>query len=99
MLTITFTVGDLARTRLAISPLWEVVASIRLLKSPRPHPFHHRWARATRERIAGAELGLLFDLVDPAVWYLADFLTPPPTSPLPDLESDLGALRRVSPDQ
>jgi hypothetical protein len=27
MLTITFTVEDLARTRLAVSPLWEVVAS------------------------------------------------------------------------
>jgi DNA-binding transcriptional ArsR family regulator len=99
MLTLTFTVADLARTRLAMSPLWEVVASIRLLKSPRPHPFHHRWARATRERLAGTELDLLFDLVDPAVWYLADFLTPPPNSPLPDLESDLGTLRRVPPEQ
>lgn len=99
MLTITFTVADLARTRLAMSPLCEVVASVRLLKSPRPHPFHSRWARTTRERLAGIELDLLFDLVDPSVWYLADFLTPPPNSPLPDLEADLGTLRRVSPDQ
>lgn len=99
MLTITFTVADLARTRLAISPLREVVASVRLLRSPRPHPFHDRWARATRERLAGTELDLLFGLVDPSVWYLADFLTPPPNSPLPDLESDLGALRRVPAEQ
>ncbi|MFI5729590.1 DUF5937 family protein [Kribbella sp. NPDC051587] len=99
MLTITFTVPDLARMRLAVSPLWEVVASVRLLRTRRPHQFHGRWARTARERIAGTELGLLFDLIDPDVWYLADFLTPPPQSPLPELEGELGALRRVSPDQ
>src|SRR6266581_132321 len=99
MLTITFTVPDLARTRLAVSPLWEVVASIRLLRSRRPHQFHGRWARATKERIEGVELGLLFDLIDPDVWYLADFLTPPPQSPLPDLATDLGTLRRVPAEQ
>ncbi|WP_112241402.1 winged helix-turn-helix domain-containing protein [Kribbella monticola] len=101
MLTITFTVQDLARTRLALSPLWEVVASIRLLKTPRAQQFHAGWARTTTERIAreGIELGLLFDLIDPAVWYLADFLTPRPQTPLPDLTADLGALNRVSADQ
>ncbi|MFI5710865.1 DUF5937 family protein [Kribbella sp. NPDC051620] len=101
MLTITFTVEDLARTRLAVSPLWEVVASIRLLKTPRSQTFHRRWAETTTERInrSGAELGLLFDLVDPRVWYLADFLTPPSQTPVPDLATDLGALRRVSTDQ
>ena len=83
MLTITFTVEDLARTRLAVSPLREIVASIRLLKSPRSQNFHRHWATTTKERItsAGAELDLLFDLIDPGVWYLADFLTPPPQSP------------------
>ncbi|MGZ0148436.1 DUF5937 family protein [Kribbella sp. WER1] len=99
MLTLTFTVADLARTRLAMSPLWEVVASVRLLRSARPHPFHRTWVGAARRRLDGVELGLLFDLVDPAVWYLADFLTPPPKSPVPDLETDLGALRRVPTEQ
>ena len=101
MLTINFTVEDLARTRLAISPLCEVVASIRLLKTPRAHRFHSRWAESTKARLgqAGVELGLLFDLVDPRVWYVADFLTPPPQSPLPDLMTDLAALRRVPGDQ
>ncbi|MEU4196153.1 DUF5937 family protein [Kribbella sp. NPDC026611] len=99
MLTITFTVTDLARTRLAVSPLWEIVASIRLLKTRRPPAFHARWEDVTRSRIAGTDLGLLFDLVDPGVWYLPDFLTPPPQSPLPDLLSELAALRRVPPHQ
>ncbi|MFG1814705.1 DUF5937 family protein [Kribbella sp. NPDC049174] len=99
MLTITFTVPDLARTRIAVSPLWEVVASIRLLMTRRPHQFHDRWARTAKERIAGVDLGLLFDLVDPGVWYTPDFLTPPPHSPFPDLAADLGVLRRVPADQ
>jgi DNA-binding transcriptional ArsR family regulator len=101
MLTITFTVEDLARTRLAVSPLWEVVASIRLLKSPRSQTFHRDWAATASDRIvrAGADLTLLFDLVDPNVWYLADFLTPPPQTPVPDLTTDLSALRRVSAEQ
>lgn len=99
MLTIAFTVPDLARMRLAVSPLWEVVASVRLLRSRRPHQFHSRWEQTARARIAGADLDLLFDLINPDVWYLADFLTPPPQSPLPELEGELGALRRVPPDQ
>ena len=101
MLTITFTVEDLARTRLAVSPLWETVASIRLLKTPRAQTFHREWARTTKDRIAraGVELELLFDLIDPGVWYLADFLTPPPQSAVPDLATDLGAMRRVPAEQ
>jgi DNA-binding transcriptional ArsR family regulator len=42
---------------------------------------------------------LLFDLIDPRVWYLADFLTPPPQSPLPDLTAELSALRRIPAEQ
>ena len=101
MLTITFTVEDLARTRLAVSPLWETVASIRLLKTPRAQTFHQEWARTTKDRIAraGVELELLFDLIDPGVWYLADFLTPPPQSAVPDLATDLSAMRRVPAEQ
>lgn len=101
MLELAFTVEDLARTRFAISPLWEIVASVRLLKSPRSWAFHRAWAVATGERLrnSGADLSLLFGLVDPAVWYLADFLSATPRSPVPDLTSELAALRRIPADQ
>ncbi|MFC5265236.1 hypothetical protein ACFPJ1_24250 [Kribbella qitaiheensis] len=39
---------------------------------------------------------MLFDLIDPDVWYLADFLTPAPQSAVPDLATDRSAIRRVS---
>jgi len=101
MLQLTFTVQDLARTRLVVSPLWEIVASIRLLKSPRARTFHQHWAVTVEQRIArsGADLGLLFDLVDPGTWYLANFLSPAPQGPVPDLKADLDAFRRLTPDQ
>jgi hypothetical protein len=72
-----------------------------LLKTPRSQTFHRRWAETTTERISrsGIDLGLLFNLIDPRVWYLADFLTPPPQTPVPDLTTDLSALRRVPADQ
>jgi DNA-binding transcriptional ArsR family regulator len=72
-----------------------------LLKSPRSQTFHRDWAAGAAERItrAGVDLDLLFELVDPAVWYLADFLTPPPQTPVPDLATDLSALRRVPAEQ
>lgn len=101
MLTITFTVEDLARTRLAVSPLWEIVASVRLLKNPRAQHFHRRWAEETGQRIAREklELGLLFDLVDSRSWYTPDFLTALPAATVPDLAAELGALSRVPAEQ
>lgn len=101
MLEITFTVEDLARTRLAISPLWELVASVRLLKAPRAWGFHRQWAAAVKHRLdrADVDIGLLFDLIDPGGWYLPDFLSPAPQSVVPDLTAELSALRRVSADQ
>jgi hypothetical protein len=95
MLELTFTVDDLARTRLAMSPLWEVVASIRVLKNPRPPAIHRRWAGTVRPRLAEPDPGvrLLLDLVQPSCWYLPDFLSPAPRSPVPDLTAELTGVR------
>jgi len=101
VLEISFTVADLARTGLAISPLWEVAASVRRLKAPRPGPLYRHWTEAVRPRLAGAGTGvqLLFDLVQPASWYSPDFLAPPPRTPLPDLTAELTGLRALPADQ
>jgi len=100
VLEIGFTVQDLARTRLTMSPLWEVVASVRLLKSSSPPSLYRRWTDAVRPQLGAPEPGvrLLFDLVQPASWYLPDFLSPPPRTPVPDLTAELTGLRSLPDD-
>ncbi|MFB7356325.1 ArsR/SmtB family transcription factor [Streptomyces gardneri] len=98
-----FSAADLAQTRFAVSPMWEVVTSFRLLSR---HPDttgtspHRRWAAQVRPRLvrAGLDRGWLAALV-PAHGYLADFLNPTPTGPFPTLDAELDAIRRTPPDQ
>ncbi|MEV4259570.1 transcriptional regulator, partial [Spirillospora sp. NPDC049652] len=99
MLELTFSADDLACTRFAISPLWEAVAAVRTLKYPDEHPLHRRWAEAVRPRLAasGTRLGPLAELVGPRL--IAAFACPPPTSPTPDLDLELAALRRQPHDR
>ncbi|MFE3452012.1 DUF5937 family protein [Nonomuraea sp. NPDC059194] len=83
-----FSSADLARLRFAFSPVSEAVASLRMLQDPDRHALHLPWIRAVRPRLAALDLRLLFALV-PLGPYFADFLTPPPTSPLPDVTAEL----------
>lgn len=92
-------VADLANTRFALSPLWEVVAGIRVLKAPGEHLLHRRWVRAARERLRGADLRLLFDLVPVPTRGLPAFLAPPPATSTPDLTIELAAVRSVGTEQ
>lgn len=77
---LAFSATDVARTRFAVSPLWEVVASLRALRTAGPHAVHRRWRDTVTPRLAAAGLdrGLLADLVPPT-GYTPDFITPPPT--------------------
>ncbi|MGP3955856.1 DUF5937 family protein [Nonomuraea sp. 3N208] len=83
-----FTSVDLARVRFAFSPVSEAVASLRVLQDPSRQAMHLPWIRAVRPRLAGLDLRLLFALV-PLGPYFADFLTPPPATPLPDIAAEL----------
>ncbi|GAB3989310.1 DUF5937 family protein [Actinoallomurus acanthiterrae] len=91
---LAFSADDLALTRLAISPIWEVVASFRLLIAGSPHPVHRVWLEQVRPRVAAAGLddGWLARLIPPQ-GYLADFLTPPPVEPTPELQTELAVIR------
>src|SRR5215510_11963645 len=82
-----FTAGDVARIRFAFSPLFELVMSLIVLRAPASHALHLPWVRATRPLAAGLDLSELFALV-PVRGDTADFLAPPPASPLPDLAWD-----------
>ncbi|MGW0913378.1 hypothetical protein ACWD1Z_16775 [Streptomyces sp. NPDC002784] len=81
-----FWAGDLARLRFAVSPLWEVATSFRLLRAGRPHPAHRPWVEQVRPRVA-AGLERLAELVPPD-GYVPDFLNPAPPGPDPALAED-----------
>ncbi|MEV0838982.1 helix-turn-helix domain-containing protein [Actinocatenispora sera] len=95
---LAFSADDLARTRFAVSPMWEVVASYQLLASPARHPLHQPWLDQVRPRVAAAGLdaGWLAALV-PAQGYVPDFLTPLPDDPAPTLAAELAAIRATAP--
>jgi DNA-binding transcriptional ArsR family regulator len=85
-LRIHFTAEDLRRTRVFTrpDPLWELVLSMHVLRSPRPRPEHSPWWAAARRRAGDSRmeehLRLLGALV-PARGDFPDFLTPALASP------------------
>lgn len=92
------TPSDLARVRFAFSPTSEAVASLRVLQEPSRYAVHLPWLRAVRPRLAGLDLGLLLALV-PLGPYYADFLTPSPSGPLPDVKAELREIASTSPEE
>ncbi len=97
---LAFSADDLALTRFAISPMWEVITSFQLLAARSAHPVHRTWSDQVRPRLAAAGLdsGWLAELI-PRTGYMPDFLTPPPGEPAPDLATELAALRATPADQ
>ena len=92
MIRFVFSVEDLARTRFAISPLWEVMRSLAALRDPSTAALHVQWLRSLSGRLGGVALEPVVALMPPR-GYLPDFLTAPPAGPLGDIAGDLAALR------
>ncbi|MER6301641.1 DUF5937 family protein [Kitasatospora sp. NPDC001539] len=86
--------------RFAVSPMWEVGPSLRLLGSGLPHAVHRPWAEQVRPRLAalGPAYGLLAELVPPA-GYVPDFVNPAPTGPAPTLAEELAVIRATPGEQ
>ena len=97
MLVMSFDRSDLARLRFAISPLVELHRSLRALDDPGAQALHLPWIVATRERVADLDLELLRALAPPRV-YTPDFIHPPPTTPLADLDDELGEMLATPPE-
>ncbi|GGW59026.1 ArsR/SmtB family transcription factor [Streptomyces xantholiticus] len=96
-LEIAFSAEDVARTRFAVSPLWEVVASVRVLKGADTPGTHRRWLERVRPHLAAAKLDLtpLCALIGAPPAGVPGFLVAPPTTPQPSLEVELAALRSM----
>lgn len=93
-----FTPDDVARVRFAFSPLWELVLSLIVLRAPERHSLHLPWVRSVLPRLGDLDLSELFAIV-PVRGMTADFITPPPSSPLPDFSAELDLLRQTTEEQ
>ena len=92
MIRYEFELADLARLRFAISPMWDLVISLRALRDPATAAMHVPWVREVRERVRDLDLLPLLGLV-PLKGYIPDFLTPPPDTPLASFEDELEVVR------
>jgi biotin operon repressor len=103
VVAIGLSASAVARIRFAVSCLWEVAASVRVLRNPSDHAVHLPWVRKVRPQLIDAGLigpdgGLLWQLIPAEPGYLPDFLTPPPDGLTPDLQAELAMLRATPAD-
>jgi DNA-binding transcriptional ArsR family regulator len=84
---------DFGQIRFACSPLWEAVLSYLALQSPGSRPLQLPWVIAARQTLRGVDLSPLDALLGPDPLHFPDFLTPTPTSPLPEFATELELLR------
>jgi biotin operon repressor len=93
MVAIGLSAPAVARIRIGVSCLWEVLASVRILRDRGVPALHRNWAERVR-----LEHGPLWHLIAPSGGYSPDFLTPPPTGLTADLDRDLAGLRTTPPE-
>ncbi|MFI6262965.1 DUF5937 family protein [Micromonospora sp. NPDC051006] len=105
MIRLRMGLADVARMRLAFSPLAEVIESLYQLSSGRVSPLHQGWLAATWDGLRAVDMALLGAVV-PASAYVADFLFVAATgastiddqlrlvaeSPVPGIRADLAAV-------
>jgi DNA-binding transcriptional ArsR family regulator len=91
MIVVRFGADALARVRFAISPLIESQLSVRVLDDPGAQALHLPWAAAARRQTADLDVEMLRAL-QPDDVYSPDFVNPPPTSPLAEIEDELSAM-------
>src|SRR4051812_4570834 len=95
MASYEFRLEDLARTRFAISPMWEVVASLRRLRDPSQAGIHLPWINELRDgRLKEVDLSAALRLTPPR-GYVPDFLSPPPSTPLARFEDEIELVRKT----
>jgi hypothetical protein len=95
MIRIRLDATDLAHTRFAFSPLWEVVASYRALLNPSMTAVHLPWAREVLGVLRASPIAPMAALITPRL-YMPDFLTPPPSTPYPRIEDELATVRATT---
>ncbi len=93
-----FSALDLTRTRFAFSPLFETVIGFVAMHQPSRYAIHLPWIREALEATAPLELDILQMVLHPNKNSdIPDFLTPPPTTPLPNFSDELHTLLHTDP--
>lgn len=87
---------DLADVRFAVSPLNELVLSLRAWRDPGRFPLHLRWLHALDEARADLDEATLSALTNSRLW-TPDFLNPRPYSPLTRIDDELAGLAQTEP--
>lgn len=82
---------DLAGVRFAVSPLNELVLSLRAWRDPGRYPLNLRWLHELEEVRGGLDEDLLLALTNTRLW-TPDFLNPRPYSPLTRIDDELAQL-------
>jgi len=86
---------DLANVRFAFSPLWECVAAFRAWLDPSRHALLLPWMTRVRTRLDGVDWEPVVSLASVSRGTIPDFLSPPPSTPLPRFSEELASLRRT----
>jgi DNA-binding transcriptional ArsR family regulator len=94
VLTYELTSRDLAEVRFAVSPVAEMVLSLRALREPGRFPLQLGWVRAVQPKVTELDWDVLRWLVNDTMGS-PDFLTPRPTSPLTQLADELQLIADV----
>src|SRR5829696_7320486 len=97
---------DLAETRFAFSPIWELGMSLyKPMRDPAKHALHLPWVQEAMRAIEGRDLEILFAMVPPPGLApvvhpcIPDFLTPAPETPFPQFEDELEQVARTEPER
>ncbi|MFF7730567.1 DUF5937 family protein [Streptomyces sp. NPDC008001] len=99
-LTLSLGTADLSQLRWAVSPVWELLASIRTLTRPASHAIHMPWLSEHRHDplLTGPGASAARDLTAGPPGHLPGFLAPTPLSPLTALDDELDEVRRTPSD-
>src|SRR3712207_4712310 len=98
MVVFEFEAEDLARTRFALSPMWELCTSLRLLRDAELAAMHIPWVRGALPTARAMRMQMALALLPPR-GYFPDFMTPPPSDPVTSIEDELALVRATTPAQ
>src|SRR5947209_232493 len=93
MVDLRFGLESLSGVRFGVSPLFEATLSVGVLADPGGSALHAHWVERARKRVAGLDLRPLRALLLPETHeYVPDFINPPPSGPIAELEDELAVM-------